>query len=202
MDCQFLSTLYLQNVQGWSPIEVGLIFAPGGLLVMLTASRWAGQVVKHGPWAIASAGTLLMVLGIGFTLFLGDVNSVLVFLVGSTVIGVGYAMCFPAANIIAVAAAQPTEQGLASGLLSASFQIGSGVVLAVVASVFGSAVEADLSAFRSGLFTAVAVAVLALLVCMSGLRRRSQAATLAEPTAVDRPTAYGSDSSPEPASHR
>jgi len=127
---------------------------------MLTASRWAGQVVKHCPWPSASAGMVLMVLGIGSTLFLGDVNSVLVFLVGSTVIGVGYAMCFPAANISAVASARSTEHGLASGLFIASFQIGSGVVLAVVASVFGSTFDANLSSFRFGLLTAAIVAVL------------------------------------------
>lgn len=171
---QFLATLYLQNVQQWSPVEVGLIFAPGGLLVMLTASRWAGQVAKHGPWPIASAGMVLMVLGIASTLLLGDLNSALVFGVGSTVIGVGYAMCFPAANISAVAAARPDEQGLASGLFIASFQIGSGFVLAIVASVFGSAGEAGLGSYRAGLITAVVVAALALTVCLTGVRRRSQ----------------------------
>lgn len=171
---QFLATLYLQNVQGWSPIEVGLVFAPGGLLVMLTASRWAGQVAQRGAWPIASAGMVLMVAGIAATLLLGTVGSVLLFLLASTVIGIGYAMCYPAANISAVAAARPDEQGLASGLFIASFQIGSGVILAVVASTFGSAVQADLSSYRSGLLTAGVVAAVALLICLTGLRRRPQ----------------------------
>lgn len=182
---QFLSTLYLQTVQDWSPIEVGLVFAPGGLLVMLTASRWAGRVATHGAWPIASAGMVLMVLGILSTLLLGTQSDVLVFGVSSTVIGIGYAMCFPAANISAVAAARPTEQGLASGLFIASFQIGSGVVLAIVAAVFGGAATAELSAFRSGLLTAGAVAGLALVVCLTGLRRGSQPDETAAPSATD-----------------
>ena len=187
---QFLATLYLQNVQGWSPIEVGLVFAPGGVLVMLTASRWAGLVVRHGPWPIASAGMVLMVLGIASSLLLGNLNSALVFLVASTIIGTGYAMCFPAANISAVAQARPNEQGLASGLFIASFQIGSGVVLAVVASVLGSAIQADLDSYRSGLVTAGAVAVLALVICLTGLTNRPQpsATTDAAPRRADLPS--------------
>ena len=172
---QFLSTLYLQNVQGFSPLQVGLVFAPGGLLVMFTASRWAGQVSTRGPWPIASAGMALMVVGILGTLLLDDANSTLVFLAASTAIGIGYAMSFPAANISAVAGTRPDEQGLASGLFIASFQIGSGFVLAVVASAFGNADASVLAAYRTGLVTAGAVATLALVLCLTGLRRRAAA---------------------------
>ena len=168
---QFLATLYLQNEFGWTPLEVGLVFVPGGLLVILTAGYWARQVARRGAWPIASGGMALMVLGIAATLALGEVDNVLLFLIASTLIGVGYAMCFPAANISAVAGARPDEQGLASGLFTASFQIGGGVVLGIVASVFAAA-SAGPGAYRSGVTAAVVVAALALALCLSGLRRR------------------------------
>ena len=188
---QFLATLYLQNEHGWSPLEVGLVFVPGGLLVMLTAGFWAGQVAKHGPWPIASAGMALMVVGVATTLGLGAFNNVLLFLVASTIIGVGYAMCFPAANISAVAGARSDEQGLASGLFTASLQIGGGVVLGIVASVF-SAAQAGLGGYFSGITAAVVVAALALVLCLLGLRRRRISPASAE---ASRPQPVGTGSS-------
>ena len=165
---QFLGTLYLQNEEGWSPLEVGLIFAPGGLLVMLTAQRWAGQVVKRGVWPIASAGMALMLAGTLFTLVLGEVNSQLVFGGAGLVLGLGYAMCFPAANVSAVSGARADEQGLASGLFIAALQVGAGVVLATVVSVFSSTDAAGPDPYRAGLIAVAFVAVLGLLVCATG----------------------------------
>ena len=164
---QFLGTLYLQNEEGLSPLEVGLIFAPGGLLVMLTAQRWAGQVVKRGIWRIASAGMALMLVGTLLTLGLGEFDSALVFGVSGLVIGLGYAMCFPAANISSVAGARADEQGLASGLFIAALQVGSGVVLATVVSVFGSSEASGPDPYRAGLIAAAVVAGLGLAVCLA-----------------------------------
>lgn len=176
---QFLGTLYLQNEEGWSPLEVGLIFAPGGLLVMLTAQRWAGQVIKRGVWSIATAGMALMLAGTLLTLSLDALNSALVFGSAGLVIGLGYAMCFPAANISSVSGARPDEQGLASGLFIAALQIGSGVVLATVVSVFSSSDASGPDPYRSGLIAAAIVAGLGLIICVTGGARSAGAAAAA-----------------------
>ncbi|MDQ3612592.1 MAG: MFS transporter, partial [Actinomycetota bacterium] len=47
---QFIATLYLQEVNDWTPVEVGLVFAPGGLFVLFTANLWARLAAQHGPW--------------------------------------------------------------------------------------------------------------------------------------------------------
>lgn len=167
---QFLGTLYLQTEEGWSPLEVGLIFAPGGLLVMLTAQRWAGQVIKRGVWPIATAGMGLIVVGTLLTLGLGEFNSALVFGGAGLIIGLGYAMSFPAANISAVSGARADEQGLASGLFIAALQVGAGVVLATVVSVFSSSAAAGPDPYRSGLIAAAVVAGLGVILCVTGTR--------------------------------
>lgn len=171
---QFIATLYLQNVNGWSPVEVGLVFAPGGLMVLLTAPYWAGQVAKRGAWPIAAAGMALMVVGTVWTLALGEWSSLLVFGVGTAITGLGFAMVFPAANISAVAGARPEEQGLASGLFIACLQIGSGVILAVVATVFGTGPHTGPESYRDGITAAAVVAAVALVVCVMSLRGRSR----------------------------
>lgn len=166
---QFISTLYLQNEHSWSPVEVGLVFAPGGLAVLLTAQFWAGRVIRLGPWIIGTAGAVLMVAGTAWTLTLGNVDSLWVFIVASAVMGLGYTMSYVAANISAVAGATEEEHGLASGLFIASFQIGSGVILGVVSSAFGTHALAELSDYRAGIIAAVVVSTLALLVYAHGL---------------------------------
>ena len=172
---QFVATLYLQNAHGWSPVEVGLIFAPGGILTLLTAQRWAGQVMRRGAWPIASAGMVLVLLGIVWTLTLGSLNNILVFGIATVVMGLGFPMSYVGANISAIAGARPQEHGLASGLFIASAQVGSGVILGVVATVFGHAVHADVADYRAGLAVALAAAALATVACLTGLRRSTAA---------------------------
>jgi Aldo/keto reductase family/Major Facilitator Superfamily len=135
-----------------------------------TAQHWAGFVGKVGAWPIALAGTVLMCVGFVWTLEIGHLNSVVVFGAAQVVIGTGYAMCYPATNITAVAGAQPEEQGLASGLFIAAFQIGSGVLLGVVASVFAGT-GGDLKAYWWGIILAIAAATLAALICIFGVVR-------------------------------
>ena len=175
---QFISTLYLQDVHHWTPLQVGLIFAPGGVITLLTAQRFAGLVTRHGPWPIGSIGMLLMTLGTAWTLTISNLDNVLVFIVASVISGFGYTMAFVAANISAVAGARTNEQGLASGLFIASFQVGSGVVLGVVASVFASGALSGANAYRSGIVVAVVAAVLALVISLAGLSRSSEPAEL------------------------
>jgi MFS family permease len=173
---QFIASLYLQDVDHWSPVGVGLVFAPGGLMVVLTAQRWAGLVGKAGAWPIALVGIALMLLGYLWTLGLGELNTVLVFTTATVVMGTGYAMSYPAANITAVAGARPEEQGLASGLFVASFQIGSGVILGIVASVLTTGIHAGLNAYRLAIIATAAAAALAVLICATGLLTRSRPA--------------------------
>jgi MFS family permease len=174
---QFVATLYLQNELGWSPLDVGLIFVPGGVMVALTAQRWAGRVGKLGAWPIGSAGLLLLGLGLVWSLQLDTLSGVAIFGISQVAMGAGYAMIYPAMNISAVAGARTDEEGLASGLFIAAFQIGSGVILGVVASVF-TATAGDVivgsTAYRAGILTSVGVAALALLICLLGVRRNSR----------------------------
>jgi sugar phosphate permease len=54
-------------------------------------------------------------------------------------LGVGFALCFPSVNAQATSGVADHEQGLASGLLNTSMQIGGAVVLAIVTAVLSAA---------------------------------------------------------------
>jgi predicted MFS family arabinose efflux permease len=169
---QFVMTLYLQNELHWSPILVGLAFVPGGVMIILTAERWAGLVQRVGAWRLCAFGLLLQSAGFLWSvLVLGHVSGWLLVALPITVMGTGFAAAYPAMNITAVGSARPNEQGLASGLFIAAFQIGSGVVLGIVASVLAinAAAGAGIGAYRAGTLVAFGVAILSLLVALAGV---------------------------------
>ena len=55
---QFVATLYMQQLRGWSPLETGLAILPGGLLVALLAPRLTPLITRFGPGPLISAGLL------------------------------------------------------------------------------------------------------------------------------------------------
>lgn len=180
---QFVATLYYQNVLRWSPLEAGVAFLLGGVIVLTAAPRFATRVARLGPWPLVTTGMVLQALGyLWFTRF-GHVDAVLLVVVQQLLVGTGFAAVYPSLNIAAVREARPEEQGLASGMFIAAVQIGSGIVLAVVASVFTANASGGLQAYHAGLWTVVGIAAGATLLAASGLLVREQKQTAAVPQA-------------------
>jgi sugar phosphate permease len=91
-------------------------------------------------------------------------------------IGAAFGLGFAALNILATAGVADHEQGLASGILQTSFQVGGAIVLAVVTAVIDTrgadhVISAHaLAAYRPALAVITGVAVLGLGVTLTGLR--------------------------------
>jgi MFS family permease len=180
---QFVATLYLQERLGWTPLETGLSFVPGGLAVILFSSKFAGLVTRTGAWPLAAGGLLLETFAyLWIELAIGDVDPLVLMMVGQVGIGLGYAAIYPSLNIAAVANAHEDEQGLAGGMFIASTQIGSGVVLAATASVFAANADAALGAHQGGLWVVVGAIGLATLLALAMATRRVGAPAVAEAT--------------------
>jgi MFS family permease len=179
---QFVTTLYLQERLGWTPLQTGLAFAPGGLAVILLSARFAGLVSRVGAWPLAAGGLLFQAVSyLWFELAIGDVDPVVLVLVAQTGIGLGYAATYPSLNVAAVAHAHADEQGLAGGMFIASTQIGSGIVLAACAAVFAASANEGLGAHRGGIWVVVACIGLATLLSITmAVRRASRRAAFAE----------------------
>jgi predicted MFS family arabinose efflux permease len=155
---QFVATLYYQNRLGWSPLEAGLAFVVGGLIVAGAARWFAGLVRRYGAWPLATAGLALQVVGYAwFAVAVGHVGAIPLLLVQQLLGGTGFAAAYPALNITAVASADEDEQGLASGLFIAASQIGIGLVVGVTAAVFASFAGAGLAGYRAALWFVIAV---------------------------------------------
>jgi MFS family permease len=177
---QFLTTLYLQQLRGWSAIETGLAFLPGGLLIALLAPRLTPRLVERfGLGRVIFAGLDAAVVGYALFLRIGPESSyVTVVLPTILLIGVAMTLAYGPLAVAATAGIAPEEQGLASGLVNTSFQFGGAVTIALVTAVSdahtaaGGSPAAVLDGYRAALLVPLAVATLG--VAATAGRRRSQ----------------------------
>jgi EmrB/QacA subfamily drug resistance transporter len=136
----FLSALYLQLVLGYSPLEVGLSFLPANLIMgAFSIGISAKLVMRFGfrkPLAtgllLAAAGLLLFVRAPVDGNFLVDVLPSMILL------GFGAGIAFNPVLLAAMSDVEPSESGLASGLVNTSFMMGGALGLAVLASIAAS----------------------------------------------------------------
>ncbi|WP_427018565.1 MFS transporter [Pseudarthrobacter sp. P1] len=175
---QFIVTMYLQSVLGWSPLSMALALLPAGLIVM-AASPFAEKLIERfsAPRLIVAG---LVALSAGYILFL-RIGTTPVYatdiLPSMVLLGIGFALGFPATNVLATEGIGDAEQGLAAGLIQTSMQVGAALVLAVTTALVagahssGSGAGAMLDSFRPGLVLSAVVAVAALLVVLVPQRR-------------------------------
>ena len=166
---QFIGTLYMQQLLGWSSLTTALAFLPAGLLVAFGAPRIGALATRIGTAPLITSGLLAFV--VGYALFLridATPTYSVVILPTILLVGLGFALAFPTINMAATTGVADHEQGLASGLVSTSFQLGGAIVLAVVTAVItagsNGAVDPEslLDGFRPGLAVVTGVAVLGL----------------------------------------
>jgi MFS family permease len=170
---QFVGTLYLQAMNGWSAIETALAFLPAGMLVAFGAPRLGPIVDRFGTARTIAVGAVALLAG--YLLFLrvdGAPSYVGLMLPTVLLLGVGFALSFPSLNIQAVAGVADHEQGLASGLLNTSFQVGGAIGLAIVSAVVSSSGGGGLptvDGVQSAVAVSAGIAVLGVVIAASAL---------------------------------
>lgn len=189
---QFIGTLYMQTLLGWSSFETALGFLPAGLLVAMLSPNAGKLADRIGTGPMIVVGMSMFVAAYVLSWRIGSEPAYFsTVLPTMLLVGLGFAITFPALNIQATAGVQDHEQGLASGLLSTSAQVGGALVLAVVTAVIDSQARAVtspsgmMSAYRPGLFVVAGVALLGLVISLPGLVRKRAAEPAEEPLAED-----------------
>jgi MFS family permease len=192
---QFVVALYLQSVLGWEPLTMALALLPAGLLVALSAPYAGTMIDRFGTPRFIVGG--MAALSVGYLLFLRiDTHPVYVTAILPTAIllGVGFALGFPAINVQATAGVDDGEQGLAAGLVQTAGQVGAALVLAITTALISGggataqAPDAMLAAYRPGLVFITFVALTGLALTLVPLLLHHRSATRAhwtESTAAD-----------------
>ncbi len=175
---QFVMTLYLQTLNGWSAIQTALAFLPAGLLVALLSTRIGPIVDRIGTARLVALGALSFAVGYTAIALRGiDIapSYVLELLPTMLLLGFGFALSFPTLNIAGTSGVGDHEQGLASGLVQTSFQVGGAIGLAVVSAIItgqaGGSTDSGviLDAYRTALVVVTGVAIAGLAIALSGL---------------------------------
>jgi EmrB/QacA subfamily drug resistance transporter len=133
----FLAALYMQLVLGYTPLEVGLAFLPANLIMgAFSLGLSAKLVMRFGiklPLAVglfvAAAGMVLFVRAPVDGSFVADVLPSMILL------GFGAGTAFNPVLLAAMSDVDPSEAGLASGVVNTSFMMGGALGLAVLASL-------------------------------------------------------------------
>jgi MFS family permease len=177
----FLSALYLQRVLGYAPMQVGLAFLPGNLIMAacsLGISAWV--VNRFGIRRPLVGGLAAAALGLAlFARAPVDGGFVVDVLPGMLLLGLGAGIAFNPLLLAAMTGVSEREAGLASGIVNTSFMMGGALGLAVLASLaaaYGGATgagagggTADIAAANHGYQLAFAAgAVFALVAAALG----------------------------------
>ncbi|WP_243712681.1 MFS transporter [Actinomadura sp. 6K520] len=176
---QFMMTLYLQDVLGWSPLKMAMALLPAGLFVAF-GSPFVGRLIdRYGTARLIITSMASLTLGYGW--FLATAGNaphyVLTILPTMLLLGGGFAFGFSSIMAQATDGIDDSEQGLASGLVNTSGQVGAALVLAVVTALVatGTTTGGDgFSDFTPGVNLVSAVAVTGLILNLLALRRRSR----------------------------
>ena len=170
----FITTLYLQDVLGWGPLKTGLAFTASSLVTAAIAPRAGALATRIGTTPILLAGTVALVGSSVVFLDIG-LSSDYAVVVGSRLLaGLGFGLAYPALNIQALSGVRDEEQGLASGLVGSSFQIGGAIVLSITTATILARTPADATpaasvhAFTAGVYVSLASACLLVATAVGG----------------------------------
>lgn len=136
----FFTTLYAQNVLGFSPVKTGLCFLAVPIAIAITATNVPRVVKRIGFKPILMVAPLVTASAL---FWLSHVrvhgNYLHDLLPGFILMGLGMGATFIAISIAATSGVKGNQSGLASGLLNTSQQIGGALGLAVLTGLATSA---------------------------------------------------------------
>jgi EmrB/QacA subfamily drug resistance transporter len=129
----FLGALYLQRVLGYSPLEVGLAFLPGTIVMAFCSLRLSH---RFAPRTILAPALLIATVGLGLYVRMpADGTYVIDVLPSQILTGLGMGLSMPAMMTLAMSGATPSDAGLASGLINTTVQVSGAIGLAVLATL-------------------------------------------------------------------
>ena len=129
----FILTNYLQQLRGYSALSAGLAFIPMGIVFLVISVFLSAPLVnRFGVKPIIISGMVLQTIGY-LLLSSISIKESYVGLLGPMLLnGLGTGLGFTAINIAALTGTRKGEEGLASGLINTSRQIGGPIGLAVL----------------------------------------------------------------------
>lgn len=179
-------TLYMQKVLNYSPLQAGLSFLPVAIVAVGSAPFAPKLAARFGTKYTLTGSIAMVAIGL-LTLSQVPVEGVFAtdLLPGGIAIGLGIVITQVSISITATSGVSDSEEGLVSGLLTTSQQIGSALGLAILIAVAairtrtvsGGAVEASAAAltagYRAALLTGASFAAIAIVVSLVVVKKKT-----------------------------
>ncbi|HVB12522.1 MAG TPA: MFS transporter, partial [Nitrososphaerales archaeon] len=143
----FLLTIYLQQIRGYSALLAGIAFLPTALVFLVVGGFLSARfVTRFGMKPVLVSSMILLAFGFILLSRITLTTPYFSYLLPSMLVAsLGAAFAFTAFNIAALSGARQGEEGLASGLVNTSTQVGGPVGLAIAVTI-ASAVAASIVA--------------------------------------------------------
>jgi EmrB/QacA subfamily drug resistance transporter len=138
----YFISLYMQQVLGYSAIEAGLAYLPLAVTIILAAGIGGQLVTRFGFKPILALGMAFVAVGLVYWSQVSVGGGFFSDILGPSLLAaMGLGFGFVTSTIAAVAGVGDREQGLASGLINTSQQIGGALGLAVLSTIANSRTE-------------------------------------------------------------
>ncbi|MCL2728435.1 MAG: MFS transporter [Actinomycetia bacterium] len=192
----FLTALFLQQARGGSALRAGVEFLPMGGAAIAAAVATTPLVTRFGTRPVQFAGAALNVAGLLLLARAGVHGSYASELLpGLLLFGTGIIGVAVPGQIAAVVDVSAREAGAASGVVTAFYQVGGALGLAVVSTLSTSRATAALASgdapaealtagFHRGLLVAAAFSVATVLVTLASPRLAPTQSQIAEAAAT------------------
>jgi EmrB/QacA subfamily drug resistance transporter len=140
----FFTSLFMQNVLGYTALEAGLGQTPAAVMFVVVARYAAGWSPRTGTRGLILIGSACFVAGFGWLSQADAGSSYVSGLLGPTLlIAAGIGLVFPTLMAAATAEVPPAEAGIIAGLANTASQVGGSVALAVYATVASARAGAE-----------------------------------------------------------
>jgi EmrB/QacA subfamily drug resistance transporter len=184
-------TLYLQNILGLSPLDAGLVYLPGTIVLFVVSGATAELVKRVSAGALIAVGLVLVAAGLGLMTIAQADSSWVALLPGLLVTCVGTGLFNPALGAVAVSSLDESQSGLAAGVNDVFRQGG----IAVGVAAYGVLVPAGaalghgsgatfVSGLHSALWIGAAVAAAGAVAAAKLIGIRTVTATQPEPVPI------------------
>jgi EmrB/QacA subfamily drug resistance transporter len=151
-------SLYLQHILGLSPLEAGLVFLPGTVLMFFVSAATSTLGEKVSARAMIAGGLALVALGMVLMTIPGTEAAWIDLLPGQLVACLGCGLFNPALTAVALGSVPADQSGLAAGVNDTFRQAGIAIGVAALGALIpaGSALSGgSAQAYVDGLHTAL-----------------------------------------------
>ena len=188
----YFISLYMQQVLGYSAIHAGLSYLPLAVTIIVAAGLGGQLVTRFGFKPILAAGMLFVAAGLVWFSQVSVGGGFLTDILGASLLAaIGLGFGFVTSTIAAVAGVDQREQGLASGLINTSQQIGGALGLAVLSTIATSRTDDVMASgnstlpnalsegFQSAFLGGAVIALLGFVATLVLIRTRDSKAHMA-----------------------